>query len=352
MAFSREDLTVYESKPQVEVDSKTFDPFNPEPPVKVEAVAESSAAVVPEPPVEEIDGSTTEEKAEPVAAEIANPEGDKDPEIDEPTDGRAPRNRAQERITELVDERNAVKEYNKYIQSKLDEALRMLQDKTAPRDTSTEKAPPAETDDAPPTLESVGFDPIELNKKTNEWIHKQVDKRVESAVKQIEVRQNENQVRQAFESRVAEFRKSAADFDTVLANPQLPQLSSEAARIVVRSEQGPAVAYHLAKNPDVAVRISKMDPMSQAAAIGRLEEQVARATIDAKNGTKEPSPTKAPVKVAAVTKAPPPPKPVSGGTAPVTKELGQMTMEEWVSHERGRKAQERQAKQKIRQQMR
>lgn len=352
MAFSRDDLTAYESKPQVEVDSKTFDPFNPEPQVKAEVAPESSAEVITEPPVEEIDGSTTEPKAETVAATDANPEGDKDPEVDEPTDGRAPRNRAQERITELVDERNAVKEYNKYIQSKLDEALRMLQTKqSAPQDTSTEKASQAETEDAPPTLESVGYDPIELNKKQNEWIDKQVDKRVDIAIRNIEVRQSENQVRQAFEGRVEEFRKTTPDFDTVLANPKLPQLATDAARIVVRSEQGPAVAYHLAKNPDVAVRIAKMDPMSQVAAIGRLEEQIARATVETK-GTKEPSQTKAPVKVVAVSKAPPPPKPVSGGTAPVTKEMGQMTMEEWVSHERGRKVQERQAKMKVRQSLR
>lgn len=353
MAFSREDLQAYEAKPQVEVDGKTFDPFNPTEPPAVAAEVESSPTAVSEPPVEEIDGSTTEPQAEPVAAEVANPEGEKDPEVDEPADGRAPRNRAQERISELVDERNAVKEYNKYIQSKLDEALRMLQDKnSAPRETSsTEKVSQTDTEEAPPTLESVGFDPIELNKKQNEWIQKQVDKRVENAVKQIEVRQSEQAVRQAFEGRMAEFRKTAPDFDTVLANPQLPQLAPEAARIVVRSEQGPAVAYHLGKNPDIAIRISKMDPISQAAAIGRLEEQVARAKSDVQD-TKEPSTTKAPIKVASVSKAPPPPKPVSGGTAPVTKEMGQMTMEEWVAAERGRKAQERQAKLKVRQSMR
>lgn len=350
MAFSREDLTVYEAKPQIEVDSKTFDPFNPtEPQVKVEVAPESSSEVITEPPVEGIDGSTTEPEAEPVAAELDNPEVDKDPNPEVPEDGR-PRSRAQERITELVDERNAVKEYNKYLQSKLDELLRNVQATKSVPESSPVKAPQANPEDVAPTLESVGFDPVELNKKQNEWIQKQVDRRVESAVKQIEIRQSEVAIRQAFETRAVEFSKTTPDFNLVLSNPALPKLAPDAAVVVIKSENGPAIAYHLGKNPDVATRIAKMDPPSQAAAIGRLEEQIIRATADAKN-TQEPSKTviKAPAKV---TKAPPPPKPVSGGTAPVTKDMAQMTMEEWVAAERGRKIADRVAKQKMRQSLR
>lgn len=351
MAFSREDLTTYEAKPQVE--DANFDPWAgksspPEPQVKADASPESSTEDVTEPTELGTDGSTTEQEAETVAANPANPEGDKDPNLEEPEDGR-PRSRAQERITELVDERNAVKEYNKYLQSKLDELLRMQAGKTPASDSSPTKDSQPSDEDVAPTLESVGFDPVELNKKQNEWIQKQVNKRVESAVKQIEVRQSEVAIRQAFDAKTVEFRKTAPDFDIVLSNPALPQLAPEAARVVVRSENGPALAYHLAKNPDLAIRICRMDAVDQAAAIGRLEGQIVRTEADAKD-TKEPSKVaKTPVKV---TSAPPPPKPVSGGTAPIRKDMAQMTMEEWVAHERGRKVADRQAKQKMRQSMR
>lgn len=354
MAFSRDDLVAYENKPQV--DDPNFDPWGgkshpPEPQVKAEASPESSAEDVTEPPVEGIDGSTTEPEAEPVAAEIDSPEVDKDPELDLGTDGARPRNRAQERITELVDERNAVKEYNKYLQSKLDELLRMQVSKSTPApDASPKTVSQPEAEDVAPTLESVGFDPVELNKKQNEWIQKQVNKRVESAVKQIEVRQSEVAIRQAFENKTVEFRKTALDFDVVLANPALPQLAPEAARVVIKSDNGPAIAYHLAKNPDLAVRISKMEPVSQAAAIGRLEEQLVRTSAEVVD-TKEPSKVAKPV-VAKVTKAPPPPKPVSGGISPVQKDGSMMSMDEWVANERGRKIADRQAKIKLRQSMR
>jgi hypothetical protein len=337
MAFSRDDLKTYETQPQVQ--DPNHDPWGKTP--VTQAAPEASAEVVSEPPVEEIDGSTTEPQAEPVAAEADNPEVDNTPEIEEPADGRQPRNRAQERISELVDERNAVREYNKYLQTKLDELLRKGE---APKEPA-KAAPQAEADDPAPTLESVGFDPVELTKKQNEWIQKQVEKRVESAVRNIETRQSESAVAKAFENRVAEFKKTAPDFDVVIANPQLPQLAPDAAKVLVRSENGPAIVYHLAKNPDLAVRMSKLDSVSQAAAIGRLEEQLSRAQEAAKT-TQEPSKKAPPVK--AVSKAPPPPKPVSGGLSPV-KDMSTMTMDEWVAHDRARKIAERKAKQQVRQ---
>src|SRR5579862_9607155 len=125
MAFSRDDLKAYESQPQKQ--DPNHDPWDKNTPAVAtveETPVDSSATDVTEPPVEDNDGSTTENQAETVAAEDANPEGDKDTDIEEPADGRQPRNRAQERISELVDERNAVREYNKFLQTKLDELLR------------------------------------------------------------------------------------------------------------------------------------------------------------------------------------------------------------------------------------
>lgn len=346
MAFSREDLTAYASQPQV--DEPNFDPWGgksspPEPQVKAEASPESSPEDVTEPADQVNDGSTTEPKAESVAAKDANPEGDKDTDLEDLADGK-PRSRAQERIEELVAERNALRKYGEYLLAQVESSRK------APKELQESRPAPAEViDETAPTLESADYDPVKLNKLQNEWIQTQVNKRVESAVKQIETRQSEVATRQAFEKATAEFRKTAPDFDIVLANPALPALAPEAARVVVRSENGPAIAYHLAKNPDIASRISRMDAVDQAAAIGRLEGQIVRTMTEAKDVQKEPS--KAPT-VKSVTKAPPPPKPVSGGTSPVQKDATLMSMEEWVANERGRKIADRQAKQKMRLSMR
>lgn len=333
MAFSREDLTAYASQPQTQIDK--FDPFNPDPQVKAEASQDPSPEDVPELPEEVLDGSTTETEAESVAATDANPEGEKSPELDDLADGKH-RSRAQERIEELVAERNALRRYGEYLLTQVDGQRK-----------STQAAPPVAptevSDDSAPTLESAEFDPVKLNKLQNEWIQKQVNKRVESAVAQIETRQSETAVRQAFESRVTEFRKKTPDFDTILANPALPQLAPEAAKVVVRSEQGPELAYYLGRNPDIAERIARMEPFSQVAAIGRLEGQLS------KPAQKEPSKTSKP---ASVTKAPPPPKPVSGGSGIVQKDQALMSMEDWVSHERNKKVADQANRKKIRLAMR
>lgn len=76
------------------------------------------------------------------------------------------------------------------------------------------------------------------------------------------------------------------------------RLSEHVAGAVFSSENGPAVLNHLLDNPELADEISAMTPMQAAVRIGRL---------DAAFGNK---PTRT------VTKAPPPLKSPTGGTAP------------------------------------
>lgn len=352
MSFSREDLVTYATQPQVQVEN--HDPWVPvqadakaakiEIPPQVEAEADVNAAIdasITEPTEKGInDGSTTEQEAEPVAAEIANPEGAKDPELEEPADGRN-RSRAQERIEELVAERNALRKYGEYLLGQVEGQRK------APK-TESQPVQPQVQEDVAPTLESADFDPIKLNKLTNEWLQKQVDARVASAVRQIETRQTEQATRQAFEQRTVEFKKSVSDFELVISNPALPQLAPDAARVLVKSQSGPAVLYHLGKNPDLAARIARMDSAEQSAAIGRIEEQLSR--VAQKEPSKEvPKPA---IKQASVTKAPPPLKPVSGGSSVVRDSNAPMSMEDWVANERNKKLAERSERKKLRLAMR
>jgi hypothetical protein len=358
MSFTIADLKAYEAQPAV--DNPNHDPWAgtntaataaASPQAKAEADVDAAIAASVTEPAEQgnNDGSTTETKAETVAANDANPEGAKDPELEDFTDGK-PRSRAQERIEELVAERNALRDYGKYL---LDQ---VKSQRTGGPQTGTESQTVTtnkEQDDSAPTLEGAEFDPIKFAKQQNEWIDKQVAKRVESALKQFETRQSEVAIRSAFEQRAAEFSKSVPDFGVVIANPALPQLAPEAAKVVVRSDNGPAIAYHLAKNPDMAMKISRLEPLSQAVAIGRLEESLVRSKAEAST-QKEPSKeaAKPVVKQAAVTKAPPPPKPVGSGSSVVTKDEGIMSMEEWVANDRNKKLAERAARKQLRAAMR
>ena len=344
MSFTRDDLTTYEAKPQV--NDPSHDPFNPaspaakepEAPPQAKEEAEVDAAIAasvaePSDTGTDNDGSTTETQAEPVAADDVTPEDEKDSDLEDITDGK-PRSRAQARIEELVAERNALRRYGEYLLQQVEASRKApTQDTRASQPSATETI---EQEQAP-TLEDADFDPVKLSKMHSEWIDKQVDKRVNAAVQQIKSQQSEQAIRSAFEARAAEFSKTAQDFNVVIANPALPPLANVASREVIKSEIGPAIVYHLAKNPDLAARIARLEPSSQLTAIGRLEEQLMRSKTEEVNTTKEPSkkpePAKKPV---SVTKAPPPPKPIQA-SAPPSKDENIMGMEEWVAQDRAKK---------------
>ena len=88
-------------------------------------------------------------------------------------------------------------------------------------------------------------------------------------------------------------------------------------RAISESEHGPAVAYHLGKNPDLSRRWASLDPVSLFKELGRLE-----ATLSAPAVVPQPKP---------VTQAPAPITPVQqAATAPINKELSDITsVAEW-----------------------
>lgn len=80
---------------------------------------------------------------------------------------------------------------------------------------------------------------------------------------------------QADQDRRAEFAKAHPDFhDKLASNWTCTPVMGDA---LTTSEHGPAVAYHLANNPDEAARIAKLDPVAQIRAIGAIEGRLSAA---------------------------------------------------------------------------
>jgi len=77
------------------------------------------------------------------------------------------------------------------------------------------------------------------------------------------------------------------------------------------SEQGPQILYHLGKNPEEAMRIARLPPAHAALEIGRLEAKL--SLPQAKT----------------VTQAPPPIRPLSGGSGSAIVDPDKMTTTEW-----------------------
>jgi hypothetical protein len=126
----------------------------------------------------------------------------------------------------------------------------------------------------------------------------QVIKRQTELQKQFE----EQQRAATFAAKSAEFAAGHPDFYATVQNPSLT-ISTEMAEAIRASDRGPELAYHLGKNPELAAQIAGLPASTQYMTLGRLE-----ATLTA------PAPT--PV---ALTKAPPPVKPI-GSKAVVEKD--------------------------------
>ena len=103
------------------------------------------------------------------------------------------------------------------------------------------------------------------------------------------------------------------DFDQVMAASTAP-MSNAMAEAIKSSDIGPKVAYHLAQNPDIAARLSRLEPMAAAREIGRLEASLSVKT--------EPTPKR-------ITSAPTPPTPVGSGRSTVG-EPGSMSQADYM----------------------
>lgn len=78
---------------------------------------------------------------------------------------------------------------------------------------------------------------------------------------------------EAYQARVEVAATKYPDYAQVTGNPNLP-ITPAMAEVIMDSDHGPDLAYHLGKNPSEAAKIAQLNPASQAAALGRLEAQI------------------------------------------------------------------------------
>jgi hypothetical protein len=122
-----------------------------------------------------------------------------------------------------------------------------------------------------------------------------------------------------FTSREQKFSKDLPDYFEVTRG-HVP-ITAEMAETIKESELGPAIAYHLGKNPDVAASIAQLTPLQQARELGRLEAKLAE----------KPKPPQ-------VSGAPPPAPKLAAANARVDKDPKDMSDAEfskWFARKRG-----------------
>ena len=164
-----------------------------------------------------------------------------------------------------------------------------------------------------PTREQFGDDSDAFTEALTDWKAKQA---VSQALQQqAQAKQQETRAT-SFEARQAEARTKMPDYDDVVGSSNTP-LAPHVQESILESDQGPALAYHFARNPDVLMRLNGMSPTAAAREVGRLEASLASA------------PAAPPVKT---TTAPKPANTSSGQGRNVTNDPSRMSMDEYVAH--------------------
>lgn len=80
-------------------------------------------------------------------------------------------------------------------------------------------------------------------------------------------------------------RKSIPDYDEVLGEAETV-VAPHVTDAILTSDRGPEVAYHLAKNPALAEKLNRLNPIAAAREIGRIEAALEKSSL----GTPRPAP--------------------------------------------------------------
>lgn len=194
------------------------------------------------------------------------------------------------------------------VQKRLDELTRNWRqaerDRDHWREQATRVAPRQEPQAAQgePTLEQFNGDPAKFYAEHARWAAKEVLRQEREAEANQKKQERQREKAQKYEERANKARTKYEDFDDLITDPSLP-VTEDMADYIRESEEGPEVAYWLARNPQEAHRIAQMNARDADRALARIEARLST-----------PAPAVAAPKP--VTNAPPPPPTV--GTAAAT----------------------------------
>jgi hypothetical protein len=174
--------------------------------------------------------------------------------------------------------------------------------------------PATDPNDRPPTLYDFNGDAAAHARALAEYVEQRLDRKTQEQ----QYRSAQQEAARKFDERAAEFARTAPDFHDRLDDlARTVQLHPATVEAIGHSDHGPAIAYHLAQNLDVADRISRMPPHLAAYELARIE---ARITA--------PKPQQ-------TTKAPDPVPVLGGASALASKDPGKMSYAEYKKFRMG-----------------
>ena len=243
-------------------------------------------------PVEGVTQETTEvvETVEPVSTETA----------EAPASGESAETEEEKAAAEKVTRKNSFQERINTKTRQANEATQRAEDAEkraalAEKQVTELMGDPGEF----PTLESFDYDQmkyqeavIKYNATLNQQTVQQAMLANDKATAQLATQEAQKAVVETFTERSQAFAEDTPDYQATVSNPALP-IGKVVAQTVVHLENGPAVMYHLGKNPQLAAEISGLPAIQQVMRVGQLSERLSVPVAPIQ--TNAPAPAKVPV---------------------------------------------------------
>jgi hypothetical protein len=121
-----------------------------------------------------------------------------------------------------------------------------------------------------PKRETFRDDEQYLNAQIEHLAEKRAAEKLEQRQKQAE----QDRLSETFLEKAEKASEKYPDFNDVVGNPNLP-INTNMAEYIAESDLGHEVAYHLGKNPSVALKIANMSPVKAALELSRIEREIA-----------------------------------------------------------------------------
>jgi hypothetical protein len=127
----------------------------------------------------------------------------------------------------------------------------------------------------PPTLAQFDYDEAKYLAAVQEYTDARLEEKLNARLTEREQLSEKEKLTKSFLAREAEFSKATPDYKEKVYDPTL-QITPVMAEVIAQSDEGPAIAYHLANNPELASQIARLSPMAAAREIGRIEAGLAK----------------------------------------------------------------------------
>jgi hypothetical protein len=185
------------------------------------------------------------------------------------------------------------------VQKRIDELTRRRYDAERERDYWREHAQRAPRQEAPPppapepqatgkTLADFAYDESKYQAYLFQQARADAVKAAEEVLSRKQTETARFQTVTAHKEREAEFAKKVPDYFEVA---HYAPITDSMAEIVMESEMSAELAYHLGKNRQVALNLSRLTPLQQAREIGRIEAKLAaKPTPPATSNAPPPAP--------------------------------------------------------------